>query len=215
MGINDAFKAGKKPARSRKLPPPFPISKNSPFPDGYDIEAERASLKDMVEADDLDMADPRFQRYAELERRESLLRNMQSEHRAMDGAEKDVPYREAVSIKNDLGKLTDEVDDSMTIHTREASRMFIGRAKVPGESGYGQSGAKKVGASMRTIWYLSGNDNPYADFALIEAHTSIEFTIAAIEEKVVVMESRLEKMQRRGLSFSIVRADHLLDLVLD
>jgi integrating conjugative element protein (TIGR03761 family) len=125
----------------------------------------------------------------------------------MDGAEKEVTYREAVKVKNDLGKLTDESDDSMTIHTREASRLFIGRAKLPGETGYGQSGGKKVGASLRAIWYLSGNDNPYADFALIEAHTSIETTIASIEARIAAMEGRLDKMQRRGLTFSVVRAD--------
>ncbi|MGM9489539.1 PFL_4669 family integrating conjugative element protein [Ideonella sp. YS5] len=207
MSISDALKASKKAPRKPKLPPPFPVSKTSPFPDGYDIEAERIALKDMVEADDLDMADPRFSRYAELERRETLLRQMKSEHSAMDGAEKEVTYREAIKVKNDLGKLTDEADDSMTIHTREASRLFIGRAKLPGESGYGQSGGKKVGASLRAIWYLSGNDNPYADFALIEAHGSIESSIATIEERITAMEARLEKIQRRGLTFSVVRAD--------
>jgi integrating conjugative element protein (TIGR03761 family) len=207
MSISDALKASKKSPRKPKLPPPFPVSKKSPFPDGYDIDAERIALKDMVEADDLDMTDPRFTRYAELERRETLLRQIKSEHSAMDGAEKEVTYREAIKVKNDLGKLTDEADDSMTIHTREASRLFIGRAKLPGESGYGQSGGKKVGASLRAIWYLSGNDNPYADFALIEAHGSIESTMTTIEERITAMEARLEKIQRRGLTFSVVRAD--------
>ena len=207
MSITDAVQASKKAPRKLKQPAPFPVNKASPFQDGYDIAAERIALKDMVEADDLDMADPRFSRYAELERREALLRQMQSEHSAMDGAEKEVSYREAVKVKMDLGKLTDEADDSMTIHTREASRLFIGRAKLPGESGYGQSGGKKVGASLRAIWYLSGNDNPYADFALIEAHGSIESTMATIEERITAMELRLEKIQRRGLTFSVVRAD--------
>jgi integrating conjugative element protein (TIGR03761 family) len=207
MSIGDALKVEKRTARKPKLPPPFPVTKTSPFPDGYDIAAERIALEDMVKADDPDMSDPRFPRYSELERRESLLRQMRSEHTQVDGAESEVTYREAIKVKNDLGRLTDEADDSMTIHTRESSRLFIGRAKLPGESGYGQSGGKKVGASLRAIWYLSGNDNPYADFALIEAHSSIETTIATIEERVTAMETRLEKIQRRGLSFSIVRAD--------
>ena len=207
-GARGAHDASRRGPRHPRHAPPFPVSRSSPFPDGYDIVAERHALKDLVEADDLDMADPRFQRYAELERREALLRNMQSEHHATGGAQRDVvPYREAVAVKNDLGRLTDEADDSMTIHTREASRLFIGRAMLPGETGVGQSGGKKVGAAMRAIWYLSGNDNPYADFALIETWTSMENVIAELERRIDGMDRRLHRMQRRGLSFSIVRAD--------
>jgi len=208
MATGDAHDGNRHTPRNHRPAPPFPVSRSSPFPDGYDIVAERHALKDLVDADDPDVGDPRFQRYAELERRESLLRNMRSEHQARGGAERDVvPYREAVSVKNDLGRLTDEADDTMTIHTREASRLFIGRAILPGESGVGQSGGKKVGAAMRAIWYLSGNDNPYADFALIEVWASMEAAITELERRIKRMEGRLNKIQRRGMSFSIVRAD--------
>ena len=84
---------------------------------------------------------------------------------------------------------------------------FIGRAILPGESGVGQSGGKKVGAAMRAIWYLSANDNPYADFALIEVWASMEAAITELERRIKRMEGRLNKIQRRGMSFSIVRAD--------
>jgi integrating conjugative element protein (TIGR03761 family) len=186
--------------------PPFPTSLKSPFPDKYDIDAERQALVDLLAADDPDPSDPRYQRYVELERRESLLKSMTSTFRATDGAQAEVPHFEAVRLKS-LGKLTDDAEDSMTLHTRDASRLFIGRAKAPGEQGYGQSGGKKVGAALRAIWYLSGNDNPYADFALLDAHGQIETTLAGLESEIEAMERRLEKLQARGLTFSIVRAD--------
>lgn len=197
------------PARAKRpkvTTPPFPVSNKSPFADGYDLDAERVALKEFVDADDPDTSDPRYSRYVELERRETLLRSMKSSHRMTDGAQAEVSYGEALRVQN-IGKLTDEGEDSMTLHTRDASRLFIGRAKAPGESGYGQSGGKKVGAALRAIWYLSGSDNPYADFALLEAHRSIDTSIQELEAAISEMEGRLEKLQRRGLSFSVVRAD--------
>jgi integrating conjugative element protein (TIGR03761 family) len=198
-------------ATSRKTPanipavPVFPVNKDSPFPDGYDIGGERIALKDMVEADDVDTVDPRYGRYLELERREALLIRMASEFLARDGAEREVPYREASGVKS-LGRLADEGEDSMQLHTREASRLFVGRAVAPGQQGYGQSGGKKVGAALRAIWYLSGNDNPYADFALIEAHTGIHEVRSGLENEIASMESRLDSMRKRGLSYSVVAA---------
>lgn len=189
-------------ARSR----PFPVSRHSPFADGYDIASERVALRDLVEADDVDASDPRYGRYVELERREAEFQRLKSSHRAVDGAEPVVPYAEALGVR-EMGKLTDEGEDSMQLHTREASRLFIGRVKQPGEQGYGQSGGKKVGASLRALWYLSGNDNPYADHALIEAHGAIEAAMAQLEGAITEMEGRLQKLQRRGLSFSVVRAE--------
>jgi integrating conjugative element protein (TIGR03761 family) len=188
-----------------KTAPVFPVSSNSPFQDGYDIEGERVALKDMIEADDLDDRDPRYARYVELEKREALLKTMQSDFKARDGAEPDVPYREASNVKA-LGKLADEGEDSMLLHTREASRLFVGRAVQPGQTGYGQSGGKKVGAALRAIWYLSGNDNPYADYSLIEAHSGILDIKRSLESEIEAMDSRLEKMRQRGLSYSIVAA---------
>lgn len=198
-------KSGRAQRRGLSVPP-FPTSTRSPFADGYDIVAERFALNDLVEADDLDTTDPRYARYLELERREKLLRSMESSHRLTGGAEREVSFSEATRVQN-LGKLVDETEDSMTLHTRESSRLFIGRAKAPGEAGYGQSGGKKVGAALRAIWYLSASDNPYADFALIEAHGAIEANIQDLEGAISTMEGSLQKLKQRGLSFSVVRAE--------
>ena len=195
-------------------PKPFPTSAASPFPDQYDIEGERLALRDLVEADNPDDADPRYFRYVELERREELLRSMRTEHRLRDGAQPEVEFREAERVSGALGRLTDEEEDSMALHTRESSRLFIGRAVEPGKQGYPQSGGKKVGAALRAIWYLSGNDNPYADFALIEATSRMQQQIAELDRLTQEMEDRLTQLRRRGLSFSILKADPPVNVTL-
>lgn len=195
---------------------PFPVSQASPFPDKYDIDAERLALRDLVEAEDFDKVttDARYPRYLELERREELLRSMRTEHRLRDGAQPEVEFREAERVSGGLGRLTDEEEDSMALHTRESSRLFIGRAVEPGKQGYPQSGGKKVGAALRAIWYLSGNDNPYADFALIEATSRMQQQIAELDRLTQEMEDRLTQLRRRGLSFSILKADPPVNVTL-
>jgi len=198
---------GAKPAG--KAPPPFPTSTTSPFPDRYDIDSERAALKDLVEAEDFDKVtvDNRYPRYLELERREELLRGLQSQHRTRGAADAEVDSSEASMLNNTLGRLMDEEEDAMLLHTRESSRLFMGRTVEPGRAGYGQSGAKKVGAALRAIWYLSGNDNPYADFSLIEGASRISTQVQALEEEISKMEDRLGQLKKRGLTFSILKAE--------
>lgn len=198
--------AQRKPSAAKKAGPMFPISDSSPFPDRYDFDGETLALKDLIDADEPNSSDPRYARYVEWERRKSMLDKQRSDFQVKNGAEAEVPYNEAVQVKN-LGKLTDESEDLMLLHTREASRLFIGRAKQPGEAGYGQSGGKKVGAALRAIWYLSGSNNPYADFALIEAHENLRLLIQELESAIEKMEEQLKKLQRRGLTFSVIQAD--------
>ena len=196
------------------MPPSTPVSTRSPFADGYDIAAERLALKDMVDADDLNDGDPRYARFVELERREALLRQKRSEFSYRDGAERDVDSREANAIKVQLGKLTDEEEDWMFLHTRESSRLFMGRMVEPGAQGYGQSGAKKVGAALRAVWYLSGGDNPYADFALIETNDRLAQMVQDLDQQTRAMEERLGQLRKRGLSFSVLKADPPVKVVL-
>ena len=196
--------AGSKPPAT-----PFPVSPDSPFNDGYDISGERSALRDLVDAEDFDKValDSRYPRYVELERREELLRQARAQHSHRGGADPEVPNEETNRVNFQLGALTNEEEDTMTIHTRESSRLFMGRVMEPGKTGYGQSGAKKVGAALRAIWYLSGNDNPYADFSLIEASSRITQQLGELESAIAELEARLDKLKARGLSYSIVKAD--------
>ena len=206
MATSSKASAGKATGKTQT---PFPISAQSPFPDKYDIEAERKALQDLVDTEDFDKVtvDPRYPRYLELERREDQLRSMKNQFEKRGGADPVVEASEASRLNYSLGALTDEEEDAMLLHTRDSSRLFMGRAVEPGKPGYGQSGAKKVGAALRTVWYLSGNNNPYADFALIEAGTRISAQVQELEKLISDMEARLAMLKMRGLSFSVLKAD--------
>ena len=52
----------------------FPVSADSPFPDGYDIASERDALADLVAAANPDESDPRWSRFVLLCEREAQLR---------------------------------------------------------------------------------------------------------------------------------------------
>ncbi len=214
--------AGQAPKPAHKSPPqpmhqPFPVSARSPFSDRYDIEGERLALQDLINSEDFEQVtlDPRYPRFVELERREEFLREARKTREQRASAEAVVGDREAEMIRNGLGKLTDEDTDSMSLHTRDASRLFIGRMPEPGTTGHPQSSGKKVGAALRVIWYLSGNDNPYADFALIDATARMSRQIQEMEQKIGEMEGSLIKLRQRGLNFSVLRADPPVSVELD
>jgi integrating conjugative element protein (TIGR03761 family) len=181
----------------------FPVVNNSPFPDGYDIDAERKNLADLIAQDNIDPSHPQYLRLIELESREEQLRMAQRAHSVRNGADKEVADREAMNLR-DMGRLQDEAVDSMQIHTLQAARLFIGKAVEPGVKGYGMAGGKKVGASLRQIWHLSANDNPYADFALIQATERMRELRQLMETDNKVMLERLNSLQTRGLKFSVL-----------
>jgi integrating conjugative element protein (TIGR03761 family) len=176
----------------------------SPFPDGYDIEAEREALADLLVSDEIDTTDPRYSRLEELENREAQLRRMKLNHETRMEADAEVPDWEARGMR-DMGRLEDEEADTFFIHTLEAARLFVGKAVAPGENGRGMAGGKKVGASLRTIWYLSGNDNPYADYSLIRTVERMDEMRKRLQETVDSMHTEIDKLKRHGLNFSILK----------
>ncbi|HEU0202288.1 MAG TPA: TIGR03761 family integrating conjugative element protein [Burkholderiaceae bacterium] len=185
--------------------PSFPTNPDSPFPDKYDIEGERAALADLIEAPEPDVNDPRYPRLVELEDRERMLKQMQAAHAQRNGANREVPDAEAVKSRN-VGALVSEDDDVMLIHTLEASRLFIGRAMEPGKHGYGVSGGKKVGAALRAVWYLSGEDNPYADYCLIHATNRILDLRQQLTQASKGNVARLEALRQQGMLYSVLKS---------
>lgn len=183
---------------------PFPVSENSPFADGYDIDAERQALADMVEQDTIDAADPRYPRYVELERRESELARLRGIHNARSAANREVEDTDALSFR-DMGKLADEEEDTIDIHTLHAARLFLGREIKPGEKGYGMTGGKKVASCLRAMWNASSKDNPYADYALILATERMEEVQRFIDREGKKIQLQLDELQNQGLRFSILK----------
>ncbi len=203
-------KAAPKKAKSEAVqPPPPPAGKtflttvNSPFPDGYDMDAERAYVADLLEAENPDEMDPRWPRMVEYEERVQRLKEMEEEYRLRHGADKVVPYVEATAMR-DIGALVDEEQDAMLIHTKEAFRLFMGRATDPARRFMTIIGAKRVGACLRAIWYLSGKDNPYADWALVDLGDQLDQLKKFLGQELNRYEALLAQAKRRGLIFSVL-----------
>jgi integrating conjugative element protein (TIGR03761 family) len=99
----------------------------------------------------------------------------------------------------------------------EANRLFMGRALEPeaaGVKGYGVSGGKKVGAGLRALWFLSGQNNPYADFALINASDRMLALRAALATDTASHQQVLEDMKARGLTYSVLRSAQPVQVTL-
>ncbi len=201
----------KKAAATAK--PAFPTSPTSPFADKYDIERERVSLADLLEADNPDDSDPRWGRFVELSDREVALRNMKTADRLRHHAEAIVPDKQATAMQN-IGELVGEDTDTMSLHTRDAYRLFIGKSRGVGQQGFGEVSGKKVAAALRFVWLMSGNDNPYADLALVQTTERIDKLRQEINRLIQVNSKSLEALKARGLNYSILQSRAPVDVEL-
>ena len=190
------------------IPSPLPLSPlgfvtepHSPWPDGYSLEGERAALADILDSDDAE-ADPRWQRVLEFERREDEFRRKQSIYTQRKGAEAVVNDSEANSFRS-LGNLVDDESDTMMVHTLEAYRLFMGRAPSPDGRLHAIPGGKRQGAALRALWLLTGNDNPYAEWALIlheQAHNRLAKLLA---DEISECRRRIGALADRGLKIKL------------
>lgn len=183
----------------------FATHERSPFPDKYDLQGERKILATLIRSGDPDPADPLYPRYEMFLEREAKLRQMQAEYQARQGADPIVAPATARQI-NDLGALQPGAADTMTLHTAEAMRLFMGTSVQPGGTGYPMAGGKRVAAALRGLWSLSSNDNPYADWSLVDISERIadaRQNIAADQKRIL---AKLDETKQKGLDYSIVQS---------
>lgn len=208
MTAATAAQARAQAAAPAEIPSPMPLSPlafvteaNSPWPDGYSLDGERAALADILDADGAE-ADPRWPRVLEFERREDEFRQKQSIYTQRKGAEAVVSEKEANSFRY-LGNLVDDQSDTMMVHTLEAYRLFMGRAPSPDGKLYAIPGGKRQGAALRTLWILTGNDNPYAEWALVlheQAHNRLAKLLA---DEIAECKQRIDALAERGLKIKL------------
>lgn len=106
-----------------------------------------------------------------------------------------------------LGRLTDAEPDTMTLHTRDAYRAFTGRrADAAGKQPF-IPGGQRYAATLKVIWYLSANDNPYADWVLIRTYDELKALRNQLSEVIKLRTEAIELLGRRGLAVSIMSAD--------
>lgn len=194
-----------KVAKSKATPVRVLTAPNSPFADGYDLHGERAACAHLIAAENPDFKDPMWDRFMLLlDREEELMRRAQL-LKQRSFAEKIVPDNEALGIRT-IGGLVQEENDEMFIHTKEAYRLFIGRTRDESPSNYGISSAKKIAAILRSVWNLSSNDNPYADWMLIQFTEQIDEVRKALERATQVHQTTLDTLEKRGLVVHVMKS---------
>lgn len=103
-----------------------------------------------------------------------------------------------------IGRLQDDSPDAMTLHTLDAWRMFTGRPGDPSGQTPAIPGGRRFAAVMRSIWTLSANDNPYADWILIRCYLQLAELRKQMEQAIDAREAEFERLRRRGLSLSVL-----------
>lgn len=103
-----------------------------------------------------------------------------------------------------VGQLVDETPDAMTLHTQDAYRMFTGRAADSASNAPAIPGGRRFAAVLKAIWYLSANDNPYADWILIRVYQSLSGIRAQMGKVIQAREAEFERLRRRGLALSVL-----------
>jgi len=190
----------------------FEKEEGSPFADGYSIDKEQQVLQAFITAGASE-DDPLYERYLELQDRRERLEQMQRERDERRGADAVVSVQEGRGL-DDLGGLVDDGVDQMTIHTIEAYRMFMGRSREPGSQRTAIIGGKRVASSLRNLWMLTINDNPYADWALVRHEHSVEQVIAHLRAETEKAQTLLNSIKQRGLSFSVLSSSNPMSLNL-
>jgi integrating conjugative element protein (TIGR03761 family) len=103
-----------------------------------------------------------------------------------------------------LGYLEDAIPDTMTLHTREAYRIFTGRAAEAAGKLPAIPGGRRFAAVLKSIWHLSANDNPYADWILIRMYAGLVGIRAHLGRVIKAREEAIELLRRKGLTLSVM-----------
>lgn len=183
----------------------FETDPDSPFPDLYSVEKERAALADLITCEDVSPQDPRYARLMLYHERAAELNLLADEYENRGGAEKVVTSQEASSMRS-LGSLVNSGEDTMSLHTKEAFRLFMGRAKDPNGQYPHIVGGKRVAAALKVLWLLSGQDNPYADWALLRHEELMQDINRRVDREIAKLNQKLDAQRARGLEYSILRS---------
>jgi integrating conjugative element protein (TIGR03761 family) len=103
-----------------------------------------------------------------------------------------------------FGRLAAEQPDAMTLHTREAWRLFSGRQADSESQVSAIPGARRYAAILRSIWSLSAQDNPYADWFLVRTDHSLSDLRSQMDLAIWSREAEFERLRRRGLALSVL-----------
>ena len=103
-----------------------------------------------------------------------------------------------------VGSLEDTQPDTMTLHTKDAFRLFAGRRGDSTASVASIAGGRRFAAVLKSIWHLSANDNPYADWILIRTYRNLVGVREHLGNATVEREQSMELLKRKGLALSVM-----------
>ena len=181
------------------------VRADSPFPDGYDIASERDALADLLAAANPDESDPRWSRLVLLCEREAQLRQLQSIHKPLREAQSIAPKHLTRGVMAPV-RLVDEEPATMVIHTREAFGVFTGWRPEAQRNRENVGGGQRFAAVLKSIWVLSGSDNPYADWLLITMYDRLSELRLKIEAATNDKQALIDRLKTRGLSFAVMKS---------
>jgi integrating conjugative element protein (TIGR03761 family) len=184
-------------------PTDFEKEANSPFSDGYSISGEKQALAQLLASDDPDESDPLYPRLMLLEQRQRDLEQRQTSWNARLGADALVSPQEASSMRQ-LGALVDDEADTMVLHTKEAYRLFMGRARDPEGKTPQIVGGKRIASALKSLWMLTGLDNPYADWALVHHEQTLREMSERLNREIKAGQAHMDEMRKRGLSYGLL-----------
>jgi integrating conjugative element protein (TIGR03761 family) len=192
---------------------PVPKKAKRLFADGYDIDAERLSLAELISAENPDTSSPLWPRYLELLGREEALAKQATNNKLRQQADPIVSDVEALKMSS-IGGLRNEDADSMSLHTKEAMRLFMGRMADDETSRYGAVSGKRVSAVLRFLWLATGGDNPYADWGLVQVETKVSELRQEFDRRIKTHEAVFTALAKRNLRYSVMvsRAPAVVEL---
>ena len=103
-----------------------------------------------------------------------------------------------------LGQLADATPDTMSLHTKDAYRIFTGRGADAAGKLPPIPGGRRFAAVLKSIWHLSANDNPYADWILIRMYEGLVAIRAHLSRVITAREEAMEILKRKGLSLAVM-----------
>lgn len=174
-------------------------------PPPFDPETARPLIQHLLDAENPDINDPAFQLFMRYEAWEAAQQRRRANYKSSLGADKGVQMQEAQRMW-EIGRLEAERPDFMVVHTKDALRLFIGRGTDPDGQVARIPGAKNVATALRFLWIESGQDNPYADWALLMAEEALDARIQAVEQARATALGKLQALEARGLHISPLRS---------
>lgn len=156
---------------SQNTPNTAPIARV--FPDGYDLDAEKSAVQHLLDQDDPNPADQHYERYETYLNRLGAWDKLQEERAARGNAEVSVPLSEAAKMR-ELGALLVKTEDTITLHTADAVRLYMGVDYNEATKTYGVPGAWRAASGLRQLFFLTSNDNPFAEWVLVTSYRQIE-----------------------------------------